>query len=101
MNVNPFSYLIEKLKNDLVYKAGDVVSLKVTNQMFCGRVGWSGKQVWFTIPLAKNINASSATLSFSNDYIYLCTYNSAVNVLRSSFTVDSVNFDKNIVSVCL
>lgn len=73
-----------------IYKSGDTIQIGGNNAMYAGRVGWSGKQIWFTVPLDRPVESgiNKATLTNSGDgTVFACTANSAVQIGLSSFTV--------------
>lgn len=87
------------------YKSGDTIEAGANNAMYAGRVGWSGKQVWFTIPLDKPIASGINTATVTNrgsGTIFLCTANSAVTVGLNDFdvTVGVVQGGRMALSIC-
>ena len=96
---------VNALNSQSVYKSNDTIEAGANNAMYAGRVGWSGKQVWFTIPLdkpvASGINTATVT-SRGSGTIFLCTANSAVTVGLNDFdvTVGIVQGGRMALSVC-
>lgn len=80
---------INALNSQLVYKSNDTIEIGANNAMYAGRVGWSGKQVWFTVPLDKPVASGISTVSITGrgtGTIFLCTANSAVSVGLNDFS---------------
>ena len=96
---------LDALNSQSVYKSNDTIEAGASNAMYAGRVGWSGKQVWFTIPLdkpvASGINTATVT-SRGSGTIFLCTANSAVTVGLNDFdvTVGVIQGGRMALSVC-
>lgn len=73
--------------------------------MYAGRVGWSGKQIWFTVPIdkpiASGINTETVT-SKGDGTIFACTANTAVQIGLNDFTVTvtTVQGGRMALSIC-
>ena len=81
---------VNALNSKLTYKSGDTIQIGANNAMYAGRVGWSGKQIWFTVPIdkpiASGINTETVT-SKGDGTIFACTANTAVQIGLNDFTV--------------
>lgn len=85
--------------NTEYYNTGDTIRFGGSNTMFAGRVGWAGKEIWFTIPLTKKVNdVSDISCTVGSGDIYACTYNNAVNLKNLNYSIIATARD-SIISV--
>lgn len=98
---------VTALNNNSQYHINDTVEILVTNLMLAGRVGWSGKQIFCTIPLSKEIGSDvkTATISLqgSSANVYGCGSNFAVDISSKieSIEVMTVRANQNFLSIKL
>ena len=77
---------VSALRDSISYHKGETIRFGTQNQMFVGRVGWAGKEIYFSVFLDKPIGSdvSSAQVSSTGSgAIYACTADNAVNIKSS------------------
>lgn len=88
---------------ELQYNVGDEITVGGGNSMYAGRIGWSGLEMYLTIPLNKAVNPNVSRFVYNGSYagtVYACTSNSAIDIttLFNNATISTLkNEESNII----